>query len=187
MNAFTNQKAIVGKRPPARIGPDMISIERLHVALSFNEEFKSELEILMPHLRKITATWALDLPRAILADDTHQDAMTIRDLNAVTEHVASYLDALYSGRFYEEFEAPLDGIALVLKSHGVNPGWATIAFANAFETAQERLFFETRKINNRIFPAALRCLVKIMVLTIHLLNRRDHELNDVTPAKAKQA
>lgn len=185
MNAFTNQKAIVGKRPAARLGPDIIAIERLHDALGFNEEFKSELEILMPHLRKITANWTLDLPRAILADDAHQDAMTIRDLNSITEDVSSYLDALYSGRFYEAFEAPLDSIALTLKNHGVNPGWATIAFANSFETAQQRLFFETRRVNNRIFPAALRCLMKIMVLTIHLLNRRDHELNDVTPPKTK--
>ena len=181
MNAFSTETAVVGKRGAARIGPDILSIQRLHDLLGLNEEFTEELKILMPHLRKITANWATDIPRAILRDETHQDSITIRDLNTITDHVAAYMDALYSGRFYEKFEAPLDGIALTHKTHGVNPGWATDAFANAFETAQTRLFFETRKANGRIFPAALRCLVKIMVLTIHLLNRRDHELNDVTP------
>lgn len=181
MNAFSPSGGVVGKRPRTKLGPDMLPMERLHHMLGVNEGFRSELEILMPHLRKITANWADGIPRSILADAAHQDVITIRDLNAITEYVAAYLEALYAGQFGDKFEAPLDGIALILKKHGVNPGWATIAFSNAFEGAQQRLFFETRKINSRVFPAALRCLMKIMVLTIHLLNRRDHELNDVTP------
>jgi len=186
MNAHTHTGA-VGKRPRTRLGPDMLPMDRIHALLGVNEAFRSELEILMPHLRKITANWAEGIPRSILADAAHQDVITIRDLNAITEHVIAYLEALYAGEFGAKFEAPLDGIALVLKKHGVNPGWGTIAFSNAFELAQQRLFFETRKINPRVFPAALRCLLKIMVLTIHLLNRRDHELNDVTPQQGIKA
>lgn len=181
MNAFSPSSAVVGKRPRTKLGPDMLPMERLHHMLGVNEGFRSELEILMPHLRKITSNWSESIPRSILADAAHQDVITIRDLNAITEYVGAYLEALYAGQFADKFEAPLDGIALILKKHGVNPGWATIAFSNAFESAQQHLFFETRKINSRVFPAALRCLMKIMVLTIHLLNRRDHELNDVTP------
>ena len=163
------------------LGPDIMSIEQLHKVLKFDEVFQAEFNILSPHLRKITRNWAAEIPIRILEEESHQDSVTIRDLNGINLHVKSYVDAMYSGRFYEGFESPLDGIAIILKNHSINPGWATVAFSMAFDKAQQQLFFETRQVNARVFPAALRCLTKIMVLTIHILNRRDHELNDVTP------
>ena len=165
----------------------MMSIEELHKILQFDEAFDAEFGILSPHLRKITRNWPKEIPLRILEPEAHQDSVTIRDLNTVNHSVQSYVEALYSGRFYEGIEAPLDAIALVLRSHRINPGWATVAFATAFDNGQQQLFFETRKTHARVFPAALRCLTKIMVLTIHLLNRRDHELTDATPPRGVDA
>jgi len=178
---------IVRGSAPKTLGPDMMSIGQLHRALGMDESFNAEFTILSPHLRKITKSWIDEIPMMIVQDESAQDNMTIRDLNGINAHVKLYMEAMYSGRFYEEFEYPLDGIALILRAHGINPGWATMAFSSSFDSAQQKLFFETRQANSRVFPAALRCLMKILILTVHLLNRRDHELNDITPQKGKRA
>lgn len=168
---------------PKSMGPDILGIEDLHKMLGIDEVFIAEFGILSPHLRKITKNWGLEIPMRIVQDETAQDTMTVRDLNSIFDNTRDYLDVLYAGRFYEEFESPLDGIAITLKTHGINPAWATASFAQAFDTAQQQLYFETRQVNQRVYPAALRCLNKIMVLTVQILNRRDHELNDVTPQR----
>ncbi len=178
---------IVRAVPKANKGPDIMSIEQLHKMLGFDEVFHQEFAILSPHLRKITKTWAMDIPMKIVKEETAQDTMTVRDLNGIFDNVQGFLDAMYAGRFYEEFEGPLDGIALILKTHGINPGWGTFAFSNAFDTAQQQLYFDTRNVNHRVYPAALRCLNKVLVLTLHILNRRDHELNDVTPQRGSRS
>lgn len=169
--------------PSKNKSPDILPIESLHKMLGFDEAFNAEFGILSPHLRRITKNWKTEIPMKIAKDDSAQDTMTVRDLNSIFDNTQGYLDSLYAGRFYEEFEAPLDGIALALKAHGINPGWATFAFSTSFDNAQQQLYFDTRKVNHRVYPASLRCLNKIMVLTLHLLNRRDHELNDVTPQR----
>lgn len=179
----TQTDNVVRKIPRNRKGPDIISIEELHKMMGFDDVFHAEFGILSPHLRKITKSWAIEIPMKIARNDNAQDTMTVRDLNGIFDDVQSFLDTLYMGRFYEDFEAPLDGIALKLKAHGINPVWATTAFSHAFDTAMQQLYFDTRQVNHRVYPAALRCLNKIMVLTIHILNRRDHELNEVTPQR----
>lgn len=181
MNPSISEPKVRSK--PKRMGPDILEIEDLHKMLGLDEIFSAEFGILSPHLRKITKNWATEIPMRIARDETAQDTMTVRDLNSIFDNVRAFLDVLYAGRFYEEFEGPLDGIALTLRTHGINPGWATASFASAFDTAQQQLYFETRQVNQRVYPAALRCLNKIMVLTIHILNRRDHELNDITPQR----
>jgi len=169
--------------PRNRKSPDLMSIEQLHKMLGFDEVFHAEFGILSPHLRKITKSWKLEIPMKIVKEETAQDTMTVRDLNSVFDNVQGFLDSMYAGRFYEDFESPLDGIALTLKQHGINPGWATFAFSNAFDEAQQQLYFETRNVNHRVYPAALRCMNKILILTLHFLNRRDYELNEVTPQR----
>jgi len=161
----------------------MMTLEQLHKMLGFDESFHGEFGILSPHLRKITKSWKMEIPMKIAREEGAQDTMTVRDLNAIFDNVQGFLDSMYAGRFFDEFECPLDGIALTLKTHGINPGWATLAFSHAFDQAQQQLYFDTRSVNQRVYPAALRCLNKIMILTVHILNRRDHELNDVTPQR----
>lgn len=161
----------------------MMSIDQLHRMLGIDEVFHAEFGILSPHLRKITKTWRMEIPMKIVKEETAQDTMTVRDLNSVFDNVQGFLDSMYAGRFHEDFECPLDGIALTLKQHGINPGWATFAFSNAFDEAQQHLYFETRNVNHRVYPAALRCMNKILILTLHFLNRRDYELNEVTPQR----
>ena len=170
-------------KPAARNGPDIMPIEQLHKQLGIDETFHAEFSILAPHLRKITKAWKMEIPMKIAQEESAQDTMTVRDLNSIFDNVQGFLDSFYAGRFYEEFEAPLDGIALTLRTHSINPGWATFAFASAFDVAQQQLYFDTRSVNHRVYPAALRCLTKVMVLTLHILNRRDHELNEVTPQR----
>ena len=172
--------------PPAQNGPDLLSIEQLHKMLAIDDVFHAEFSILSPHLRKITQNWSKEIPMKVVGDQMAQDSMLVRDLFSINENVEWYLNTMYAGEFYDHFEAPLDGIAITLKAHGINPGWATVAFAAAFDMAQQKLYFETRKLNQRVYPAALRCLNKIMVLTIHILNRRDCELNDITPQRGME-
>lgn len=166
----------LGGKP--HLGPDMISIPQMHKLLGIDDAFYGEFGILAPHLRKITGHWAADIPRNIVVDEATQELMTIRDLNRLTEYVAAFVDEMTAGKFGENFESALDGIAVIMRKHGINPGWATSAFTTAFDRAQQHIYSETRSVNNRVFPAALRCLTKVMALTFHILNRRDHELND---------
>ncbi len=180
-----NQPPVVRPIPRNKKGPDILNVEQLHKMLGFDEVFNAEFGILSPHLRKITKSWKMEIPMKIVKEETAQDTMTVRDLNSIFDNVQGYLDSMYAGRFYEDFEGPLDGIAITLKAHGINPGWATFAFSTAFDEAQQQLYFDTRQVNHRVYPAALRCLNKIMVLTTHMLNRRDHELNDVTPQRGR--
>lgn len=179
----TQDDPVVRNIPRNRKGPDIISIEHLHKMFGFDDVFHAEFDILSPHLRKITKSWTIDIPMKIARNENAQDTMTVRDLNGIIDDVQGYMDSLYAGHFYEGFEGPVDGIAMRLKAHGINPAWATAAFSSAFDTAQQQLYFETRQVNQRVYPAALRCLTKIMVLTVHILNRRDVELNDVTPQR----
>jgi len=182
-----DEPAVVRAIPRNRKGPDMLTLEQLHKMIGFDECFHAEFGILSPHLRKITKSWKMEIPMKIVMEETAQDTMTVRDLNEVFDDVQGFLDSLYAGRFFEDFEGPLDGIALTLKAHGINPGWATFAFSNAFDAAQQQLYFDTRQVNHRVYPAALRCLNKIMTLTLHILNRRDQELNDVTPRRGQHS
>ncbi len=163
----------------------MMSMPRLNKLLGINDSFAQEFTILAPHLRKLTTKWASDIPLKIVQDESTQDTMTIRDLNRINALVSQVVQAMNDGKFGEEFEGPLDGIALILKTHGINPGWATTAFSSSFEEANQRLYFDTRDANARVYPAALRCMTKISTLAIHILNRRDHELNDITPQRGK--
>lgn len=182
----TNLKDPVIRKPAARrAGPDLMSMSHVQQLLGIDDAFTQEFSILAPHLRKITATWASEIPMNIVQDESTQDTMTIRDLNRINSHVGQVVEAMNNGQFGDEFEGPLDGIAMILKAHGINPGWATMAFSKAFDAAHHRLYFDTRQANSRVYPAALRCLGKITVLAVHILNRRDHELNDITPQRGK--
>lgn len=176
---------LVRRTAPRRSGPDMMSMLKVHKLLGIDDAFAQEFSILAPHLRKLTKKWSSEIPLKIVQDESTQDTMTIRDLNRINSLVSQIVQAMNDGQFGEDFEGPLDGIALILKTHGINPGWATTAFASSFDEAQHTLYFETRQANSRVFPAALRCMTKISTLALHILNRRDHELNDVTPQKGK--
>ena len=169
---------IVRRTAPRRAGPDLMSMPRLNKLLGIDDAFAQEFSILAPHLRKLTQKWSSDIPLKIVQDESIQDTMTIRDLNRINALVGQIVQAMNDGKFGDEFEGPLDGIALILKTHGINPGWATTAFASSFDEAHHKLYFETRQANARVYPAALRCLTKITTLVVHILNRRDHELND---------
>ena len=176
---------IVRRTAPRRAGPDLMSMPRLNKLLGIDDAFAQEFSILAPHLRKLTQKWSSDIPLKIVQDESTQDTMTIRDLNRINALVGQIVQAMNDGKFGDEFEGPLDGIALILKTHGINPGWATTAFASSFDEAHHKLYFETRQANARVYPAALRCLTKITTLVVHILNRRDHELNDITPQRGK--
>lgn len=171
---------VVRKLGAKGLGPDLISLTKMHELLGIDDAFQAEFGILRPHLRKLTADWHAEIPMKIVSDECTQDTMTIRDLNRINAFVRQTVTAMNDGDFGEKFEGPIDGIALILKTHRINPGWATAAFASTFDAAQHRLYFETRQANVRIYPAALRCLNKISALTQHLLGRRDHELSDAT-------
>lgn len=183
MTQLLNRPSVDATTMKMKKSPDIIPIDALHKMLGIDETFHAEFGILSPHLRKITKNWKMEIPIKIAEDDTAQDTMTVRDLNEIFEGTQGFLDNLYAGRFYDEFEAALDGIAVILKTHGINPAWAMFAFASSFDLAHQQLYFETRNSNRRVYPAALRCLNKIMVLSLHLLSRRDHELNDITPPR----
>lgn len=167
----------------ARLGPDMMTLEQTQKVLGMDDGFYGEFGIVGPHLRKVTTNWAQDIPLQIVVDESTQDAMTIRDLNRLTAYVEQYVNEMTVGHFDETFEGALDGIAVIMRKHSINPGWATAAFTQAFDRAQQQIYRDTRAANNRVFPAALRCMTKIIALTLHLLNRRDHELNDATPQR----
>ena len=160
---------------------DILSLDQVKAMLAMDDGFAGEFGILAPYLRKATATWAQEIPRRIVVDETTQDAMTIRDLNRLSRYVEIFVTEMTLGQFGSNFEAALDGIAVIMRKHGINPCWATAPLALAFDAAQQQIYSETRNTNNRVFPAALRCITKIAALSIHILGRRDHELNEATP------
>ena len=169
--------------PPAAPGPDQMPMDLLLKLFGMDDGFFGEFSILGPHLRKATANWAQEIPRQIVVDEATQDAMTIRDLNRLTAHVEDFVGEMALGQFGNTFESALDGIALIMCKHGINSGWATAALTLCFDKAQQQIYAETRSGNGRVFPAALRCISKIMALSMHILNRRDCELGPGVPQR----
>lgn len=147
------------------------ALKRLRTALGFDVVFAEEFKILRPYLGRISKTWPTQVYVMMTEHKDFQDKFSSADALELDRLMNAYIRQMRSGRFYEPFFESVDDLAQFFIQRNVQNSWLVGAFMNVFYEAQLEIFFDKQARNGRIVVSALRCLLKIMTLTIQILNR----------------
>lgn len=154
--------------------PDLITTQEarklLRAALKFDVEFAEEFKILRPYLGRIVQHWPSVIQKMVTEHQDNKGKFTAGDKVDLDRLMAAYIHELRSGRFYEKFFKSVENLAGFFIERGVPNSWLIGAFMDVFHEAQLEIFFDKEARKGRIVVAALRCLLKIMTLTIQILN-----------------
>lgn len=146
------------------------SMDRLRKALDFDVVFNEEFKILRPYLGRISRQWPYQIQQLILEQDHLKEKFGSADAVELDKLMNAYIKEMRSGRFYEPFFESVQNLAQFFITNGVPNSWLVGAFMKVFHEAQLEVFFDKEARNGRVVVAALRCLLKIMTLTIQILN-----------------
>jgi len=143
----------------------------LRDALGFDIIFAEEFKILRPYLGKMSREWAVQIRTKLIQDNTINPLFNKADLFDLDGLLAAYFTEVRSSRFYEKFFVSVEALAQFFIDKNVKSSWLVAAIMEVFHDAQLNLFFDKEARNGRVVVAALRCLMKIMTLTIQIINR----------------
>jgi len=140
-------------------------------ALGFDVVFAEEFNILRPYLGRISRLWPVKLQDLILEKSDLADKISTRDVAELDALMKRYARQMLSGRFYEEFYKTTEELAQFFVKRQVPNAWLVSSFMGMFHDAQLEIFFDREARQGRIVVSALRCLLKIMTLTVQIMNR----------------
>lgn len=158
------------KRPAGsfpKLSADLMGIRK---ALNFNAEFSAEFDILKPYLARISRKWPYTIKHLLQADKELAPLLSADDFAKFDELMLRFTTELRSGRFYEDFEGAVAAMGSFLTAKGIPSSFLIGAIMTVFHEAQLELFFDKEARNGRVVVSALRCLLKIMTLTLQILN-----------------
>jgi len=145
--------------------------KRLRTALGFNVVFAEEFKILRPYLGRTSLNWPVKIQEMIIDNEELNGKFSSADKIELDRLMDAYIRQMRTGRFYESFFESVDDLAQFFIQRQVQNSWLVGAFMNVFYDAQLEIFFDKEARHGRVVVAALRCLLKIMTLTIQILNR----------------
>lgn len=145
---------------------------RMRKELGFDIVFSEEFNILRPYLGRISRLWPVRFQDMILESEDLSGKITARDVVELDGLMKRYARQMLSGRFYEEFFQTTEDLATFFIKRNVPNSWLVAAFMNVFHDAQLEIFFDKEARKGRIVVSALRCLMKIVTLTIQIINRQ---------------
>lgn len=165
---MTFQSPSARNLPTARLAAD---VKALRAAIGFDSEFASEYRLLRPYLPDLVRDWpeemALQIMRVSSGWGNADDGEVTRFRTLCTQ----FTNGVTSGRFYEDFFSTMIALRDYFVERGVSLDILAGSLMARFQDAQLKLFFMTRAKDGRVFISALRCLFKIMALTLQILNR----------------
>lgn len=168
-----SESEAVPQAPPDPPKPAVTSDESLRVlraALNFDIVFAEEFKILRPYLGRISRQWPYQIHEQLLSRAEIKEKFSSADAYELDQLMEAYITELRTGRFYENFFLSVENLAAFFIDRDVPDSWLIGAFMQVFHEAQLEIFFDKEARNGRIVVAALRCLLKIMTLTIQILN-----------------
>ena len=145
---------------------------RMRQELGFDVVFSEEFNILRPYLGRISRLWPVQFQDMILESEDLSGKITARDVVELDALMKRYARQMLSGRFYEEFFQTTEELAAFFIKRNVPTSWLVAAFMTVFHDAQLEIFFDKEARKGRIVVSALRCLMKIVTLTIQIINRK---------------
>lgn len=161
--------------PPSPAAPSQPfqddAAKRLRTALGFNVVFAEEFKILRPYLGRTSRTWPVKIHEMVMEHEELRGKFSSADSLELDRLMEAYIREMRSGRFYEAFFEAVEDLAQFFIQRQVQNSWLVGAFMNVFYDAQLEIFFDKEARQGRVVVAALRCLLKIMTLTIQILNR----------------
>lgn len=143
----------------------------LRATLGFDLVFAEEFKILRPYLGRISRGWPIKIQEMIFENEELAGKISSRDALHLDDLMKRYQRQMLGGRFYEEFFNATEDLASFFRQRNVPVAWLIGAFMNVFYDAQLDIFFQKEARQGRVVVAALRCLLKIMTLTIQIINR----------------
>lgn len=164
---------LISNRPKPKIiqEVDAEGFHGIRAALGFDVVFEEEFKILRPYLGRISRQWPMKIQDMILDEPAMSKKISSREVVELDALMKRYIRQMLSGRFYEEFFEVTEELGSFLAKRDVPNSWLVGAFMNVFYDAQLELFFDKEARQGRIVVSALRCLLKIMTLTIQILNQ----------------
>lgn len=144
---------------------------QLRAALGFDLVFAEEFNILRPYLGRISRLWPVKLQDMIMDNAELSDKITARDAAELDGLMKRYARQILSGRFYEDFYQATDELAGFFVKRRVPNSWLVSAFMGMYHDAQLEIFFDREARQGRVVVSALRCLLKILTLTLQIINR----------------
>ena len=147
------------------------SRNHLREALGFDIVFEEEFKILRPHLGKMSRDWSVQIRTKLIEDKSINSMFSKADLFNLDGLLTAYFTEVRSSRFYEKFFVSVEDLAQFFIDKKVNESWLVAAIMEVFHDAQLSLFFDRESHKGRVVVAALRCLMKIVTLTIQIINR----------------
>ncbi len=167
---------LISRRPRPEVFEDDSeeAFFRLRAELGFDLIFSEEFNILRPYLGRISRLWPVKFQDMIMENAAMADVITARDAVEIDALMKRYARQMLAGRFYEEFHQTTEELAIFFAKRKVSSDWLVSAFMNVFHDAQLEIFFDKEARQGRIVVSALRCLLKIMTLTIQVVNRKTY-------------
>ena len=148
------------------------TLEQLRKTLQFDASFNEEFRILRPNLGKITQHWSFQMSSQLTEHLGAMNRMDSVDAGKFDQLMKTYVREMRTGRFYVDFAAAVEGLADFFIERNVKLSWLVGAYLGLFYEAQLAIFFDRKSEEARVVVSALRCLLKIMTLTIQILNAR---------------
>ncbi len=145
--------------------------KELRAALGFDLVFAEEFKILKPYLGRISNRWPVQIGERVEQQSGSAGIFSSSDADQLHSLMQAYVAELRGGRFYEKFFASVENLAQFLVARNIPNSWLVGAFMDVFHDAQLEIFFDKETRQGRIVVAALRCLLKIVTLTIQIINR----------------
>ncbi len=184
MNSETARPIAAGDRAEASAAGVISGTERaalagrvktLRSAIGIDTEFSHEYRLLRPYLPDLVRDWPEEMALHVLR---HSDVDSGAGAELGEKQIATMrrmTAAICTGRYFEDYYHAVTELTRQFLAAGVTPDELAGCLLAQFQDAQLRLFFMTRARDGRVFISALRCLFKIMALTLQIANHAANE------------